>query len=106
MSKAFEHAEKRIYEVATSIYRQPAERAAMRGALGDAAALLDALSRDVAAEHRGHGRHSPVTKKGLELEALVKRCADLLWLYREKIRGRREEDSTPQPTTTTRREEA
>lgn len=86
MSKAFEHAEKHLYEVAISIYRQPSERAAMRGALSDAASLLDALSRDVAAENRGYGGKGPVTKRGLELEALVKRCADTVWAMCEKIK--------------------
>ena len=38
----------------TRTYQDRAERVAMRCALGDAAALCDALARDIAAENRGY----------------------------------------------------
>jgi hypothetical protein len=68
-----------------AVYQAHSERAALRCALGDAAALCDGLSRDIAAENRGYGGKGPVTKRGLELEAIAKRCADAIWAMREKI---------------------
>jgi hypothetical protein len=54
----------------------------MRGALGDAAALCDALARDIATENSPRGR---VTKLGRKLEAIAKRCGDAIWAMREKV---------------------
>jgi hypothetical protein len=57
----------------------------MRCALSDAAALLDALARDIAAENRGRSGRGAVTKLGKRLEEVAKRCADEVWLLREEI---------------------
>jgi hypothetical protein len=66
-------------------YKTQGERAALRCALGDAVALCDGLARDIAAENRGRGGKGAVTKLGLKLEAVAKRCADEIWAMREKI---------------------
>jgi hypothetical protein len=68
-----------------SIYTSREERVALRCALGDAAALCDALARDIAAENRGHGGKGPVTKLGLQLEAIAKRCGDAIWEMRDNV---------------------
>jgi len=73
-------------------YKTPRERAALRCALGDAAALCDGLAREIAAENKGRGGKGAVTKRGLELEAIAKRCGDAIWAMREKI-------NVPQPRT-------
>ena len=57
----------------------------MRCALGDAAALCDAMARDIAAENRGRGGAGAVTKLGLELEAIAKRCGDAIWSMRDNV---------------------
>lgn len=54
----------------------------MRGALMDAAALLDALVVDVAAQHTVRGR---VTNLGTELSLIVNECANTVFAMREKI---------------------
>lgn len=70
---------------AMSAYSTSEGRAALRCALGDAAALCDGIARDIAAENRGRGGKGAVTKCGLELEAIAKRCGDAIWAMREKI---------------------
>ena len=72
-------------QAAMKIYQTHGERSAMRCVLGDAAALLDALARDIAAENRGRNGKGAVTKLGLQLEEIAKRCADQVWLLREEI---------------------
>jgi hypothetical protein len=74
-----------LLNMAMDGYRTPGERAALRCALGDAAALCDGLARQIAAENRGRGGKGAVTKRGLELEAIAKRCGDAIWAMREKI---------------------
>jgi hypothetical protein len=54
----------------------------MRGALMGAAALLDALAVDIAAQHKVRGR---VTKDGQRLAAMVTDCASTILSMREKI---------------------
>lgn len=66
-------------------YKTMGERAALRCALGDAAALCDGLAREIASENRGRGGKGAVTKLGLRLEEIAKRCADEIWAMREKI---------------------
>ncbi len=70
---------------AQSIYKAPNERAAIRCALGDAAALCDWLVKGIKAENRGHKGKGAVTKRGHELAAVAKRCADAIWEMRELI---------------------
>ena len=66
-------------------YKTDRERAALRCALGDAAALCDGLAREIAAENRGRDGKGAVTHLGLKLEEIAKRCADEIWAMREKI---------------------
>jgi hypothetical protein len=75
-------AERKLLEVACRLYPSRAERAAMRGALMDAAGLLDALATDIAAQHFKRGR---ITVRGLELAAMVNDCANTVFAMREKI---------------------
>lgn len=74
--------DERIMAFSLSAYPTLEHRAAMRGALGDAAGLCDALARDIAAENSSRGR---VTKRGQQLEAIAKRCGDAIWAMREKV---------------------
>lgn len=57
--------------------------APLRCALSDACALCDVLAREIetAGTSRGH-----IKKRAQEDAALVKRCADLIWEMREKVR--------------------
>jgi len=67
------------------VHRTDDGRAAMRCALGDAAALCDAISRDIAAENRSRGGKGAVTKLGLQLAAVADRCGDAIWGMRDLI---------------------
>jgi hypothetical protein len=78
-----EEAENRLLEVANRIYRDPMQRGSMRGGMGDAAALCDAIARQIVIEHTYGGR---VTKVGRELEAVAKRCADAIRAMREQVK--------------------
>ena len=75
----------RMVELSKQTYTEFGERAALRCALGDAAAMCDGLARDIAAENTIRGAGKTVTKRGLELEAVAKRCGDAIWAMREKI---------------------
>ena len=79
--------ERKLLSVATDMYREPNERAAMRGALMDAAGLLDAIATDIGREHFKRGR---ITNEGQKLALVVTRAADALMAMREKI-------NVPQP---------
>jgi hypothetical protein len=80
-----ETAAKKLIGVSMRAYTERQERAAMRCAMGDAAALCDAIAREMAARSRGRGGKGAVTKQGLILEAVAKRCADAIWAMREMI---------------------
>lgn len=84
--KVIENPKHRMLNVALDTYNKPGERAALRSAMGDAAALCDAIARDVAAENRGRNGKGSVTKLGLQLEEVAKRCADAIWAMREDIK--------------------
>ncbi len=75
----------RMARIAQESYQTRDERAALRCGMSDAVALCDALAREIAAENRGRNGKGAVTKRGLELEAIAKRCADAIWAMREKI---------------------
>ena len=75
----------RMVELSKQTYKERGERAALRCALGDAAAMCDGIARDVAAENTMRGAGRTVTKRGLELEAIAKQCGDAIWAMREKI---------------------
>lgn len=90
MSDTLAETERKILACALSIYKTPDERAAMRGALGDAAALCDALATQIGHEHRSRG---VIKKQGLALAAAVTKAADAIWQMREKI----EVHETPPP---------
>ena len=64
-------------------YVKRKERAAMRCGLGDAAALCDAIARDLLAEN-GLSRGQS-TKLGQQLATIAKRCGDAIWAMREKV---------------------
>lgn len=74
-----------IISVGTSIYREAAERAAMRGGLGDATAICDVLAQAILDENRGYGGKGPPTKRGQELAAVAKRCADAIFAARGTV---------------------
>lgn len=80
-----ENPKSRMLNVALDTYKTAGERAAMRSAFGDAAALCDALAREIAAENRGRKGKGAVTKLGLKLEEVAKRCGDAIWQMREQI---------------------
>ena len=63
-------AEKHILEIARRCYPSREQRAAVRGGLGDAAALCDAIAK--------------VQKTKAE-EAVAKLCADAIWEMRNKL---------------------
>ena len=68
---------------ASAMTHYPESLGALRCALGDAAALCDALSDEIIEEGTSRGH---IKKRAQEDAALVKRCADLIWAMREKIK--------------------
>lgn len=84
--RSFEETEAHLIEVAQRCYTEPNERAAMRGALMDAAALCDAWAAKIRDAHliRGGKR---VSKTGQNLAHVATECADLLQAMRDKIRS-------------------
>jgi hypothetical protein len=69
--------------VAQAMKTYPDGHAPLRCGIGDAAALCDALSDEIKMEgtSRGHTK-----KRALEDAALVKRCGDMIWAMREKVK--------------------
>lgn len=76
-------AERQIVDSSHRVYDERAERVAMRCALGDAAALCDAIARDLADENRKRG--GGVTKLGVLLALVATRCGNAIWAMRDKI---------------------
>lgn len=76
-------AERRLLSVSCGTYKTHGERSAMRCALGDAAALCDAIAVDVTDEYRGRG--GVIKKHGQELAQVLAHAASLIWAMREKI---------------------
>lgn len=72
-----------ILRMSLASYETPDMRAAMRGALGDAAALCDALGSELIAQNTRRGR---VNKRTAEMAAAFKRCGDEIWRMRETVR--------------------
>jgi hypothetical protein len=55
----------------------------MRDALYNAAALCDAIAREIAAANTyGRGR---VTRSGRQMEVIANRCGDQIWAMRNKV---------------------
>ncbi len=76
--------DERIMAASLNAYHSPEQRVAMRGALGDAAGLCDAMAREIALSN-SYGR-GKVTKIGQELAAIATRCGDAIWAMREKVK--------------------
>jgi hypothetical protein len=76
-------AERKMLKAALNTYQTTEERAALRCALGDAAALADTLALQIENENRTARGH--VTKHGRALAAAVRRAGDDIWAMREKI---------------------
>lgn len=83
--RIIENPKSRMLNVALDTYKTAGERAAMRSAFGDAAALCDGLAREIAAANRGRNGKGAVTKLGLQLEAIAKQCGDEIWKMRDQI---------------------
>lgn len=64
----------KIIAVGMRIYRSRTERAALRGGMADAAAICDVIEQQIKNEHRIRGGR--ISKRGLELAAVAKRCGD------------------------------
>lgn len=71
--------DEQIMRASLDAYQSREQRAAMRGALSDAAHLCDALAAEISMKR---GRTS---KKRLELAFAAKRCGDAIWAMREKV---------------------
>lgn len=81
-----EDVQSRLIESSTKTYTARSERAAMRCALGDASSFCDSYAKQIAEEHRGRKGKGATTKRGRELETIVRHCGDLIWSMREKIK--------------------
>ena len=66
-------------------YKPRRERAALRCALGDAAALCDELSDAIKAENKGNHGKGAITKQGHDRAAIAKRCGDAIWEMRDLV---------------------
>ena len=75
----------RMIAGAMSTYRERGERAALRCALGDAAALCDRIAMEVLAAHRTRSGKGPPSKLGMQLCDAVKTAGNEIWAMREKI---------------------
>lgn len=64
-------------------YREHAEKAAMRCALGDAAGLCDVIARSIT--EAGRGRNGRVSQAVKDAAKIAKRCGDDIWAMRELI---------------------
>lgn len=64
-------AEKSILDMARRCYPSPTERAAVRGGLGDAASLCDAIAKTLPEKEA----------------AVAKLCGDAIWTMRSKVQG-------------------
>ena len=78
-----EHTMKKLTDAAQKTYKTRKERAAMRCALGDAAALCDAISGAV--ETTFQNKRGYIRKEGRVLAAQAKQCGDLIWKMRDGI---------------------
>ncbi len=81
--RTFEETEAHLLEVAKRIYQGPNERAAMRGALLDAAALCDAMARRIQDGNRVRGGR--VSRIGQDLADIATKCGDAIQAMREKL---------------------
>jgi hypothetical protein len=75
----------KLIETATRVYGSRAERVAMRGALGDAAAICDALARDIEASNPRNRKRGTVTVMGAQLADVAKACGSAIWDMRDRI---------------------
>ncbi len=73
--------DERIMALSLAAYRTRDQRVAMRGALGDAAALCDALAKAQLGP-------SPPKRTNAQMRAILaamKACGDAIWEMREKV---------------------
>ena len=82
MPRTADEVERKLLEVALRMYHRPEQRVAMRGALGDAASLLDAMADEVGNDGRVRGR---IKKEALAQSVLLSRAADRICAMRDKI---------------------
>jgi hypothetical protein len=75
----------KLVETALRIYPSRPERVAVRGALGDAAALCDALARDIEANNPRNRKKGTVTVRGAQLADIARQCGNIIWNMRDKI---------------------
>jgi hypothetical protein len=73
----------RMIDVALRVYREPKERAAMRSALGDAAAICDMVAADI--ENANRTRSGKVINAAQEMAHQVRFAGDRIWRMREQI---------------------
>lgn len=73
----------KLAEAAMKAHPSHDARSALRCALGDASALIDAMATEVLSENTVR---SYVKKRAREDALLLKRAADAIWAMREKVR--------------------
>lgn len=69
--------------VAYAMKTYPDGFAPLRCGIGDAATLCDVLAEEIKAQDMSRGH---IKKRAQEDAALVKRCGDLIWAMREKVK--------------------
>jgi hypothetical protein len=77
--------DERFMKMSLDLYRSVEQRAAMRGALSDAAHLCGAIAKEIEAANPGRGKGS-VSSIGQRSAYIAKRCSDRIWAMRDKIK--------------------
>lgn len=85
MDKTPDEAAESLAARSCQTYREHRERAALRCALGDAAALCDALARAIEKDHRTRNGKGPVSKLGKLRASVAKACGDQIFAMRDRI---------------------
>lgn len=80
----------RMIDVALRSYKEPSERAAMRSALGDAAAICDMLADSAAFRGRG----GVVLRSAWPAINALNEAATEIWAMRERIKVRDDDTRT------------
>lgn len=73
-----------LLRMSLTSYADHGQRVAMRGALGDAAALCDVMSSEIVSQNTRRGR---INKRTAAAAAAFKRCGDEIFRMRDLING-------------------
>jgi hypothetical protein len=79
------HVRERLIDVALRLYHTYPERVAMRGALADAAAICDAVAKDIEENNPKNRKKGTVTAPAARLADVARACGTAIWNMRDRI---------------------